>query len=195
MKLAYPLAIKNDFLFNKNSQNFIVNEIPLCEWSGEGEYLIVKVRKKDMDTWQMIETIASHLKISIKEIGYAELKDRDSMSMQYISVFAKYESQLKVFSHNKVKMLSMGRHNRELKIGHLKGNHFKVKLKKVLGIHKAKLDSSLNWISKNGVPNYFDTQRFGATKDNYLEGKDIIDGKVKMKNEKIKDSLIKSYQS
>jgi len=195
MKLAYPLAIKNDFLFKKNAQNFIVNEIPLYEWSGEGEHLIVKVRKKDMDTWQMIEVIASHLKISKKEIGYAGLKDKDSMSMQYISIFAKYESALKVFSHSKVKILSTTRHNNKLKIGHLKGNHFKVKLKKVLGIHKDKLDSSLNWISKNGVPNYFGTQRFGTTKDNYLEGKDIIDGKVKMRNRKIKDFLIRSYQS
>lgn len=195
MKLAYPLAIKNNFLFRKNSQNFVVNEIPLYEFSGEGEHLVVKVRKKDMDTWQMIEIIAKHLGIPKKEIGYAGLKDKDSMSMQYISIFAKHETKLSTFEDNKIKVLSTTRHNNKIKLGHLKGNHFKIKLKKVLGINKDKLDSALEWISKNGVPNYFGTQRFGTTKDNYLEGKDIIDGKKKMRNKKIKDFLIRSYQS
>ena len=195
MKLSYPLAVKNNFLFNKDSQNFIVDEIPLYEFSEQGEHLIVKVRKKDMDTWQMISVIASHLGISKREIGYAGLKDKDSMSMQYISIFAKYESKLNSFSHNKIKILNTTKHNNKIKLGHLKGNHFKIRLKKVLGIDKDKLDSSINWIKKNGVPNYFGIQRFGNKKNNFLEGKDIIDGKVKMRNKKIKDFLIKSYQS
>ncbi|MCB4776525.1 MAG: tRNA pseudouridine(13) synthase TruD, partial [Sulfurovum sp.] len=50
MKPIYPLNIKNEFLFNASSRDFTVEEIPLYEFSGEGEHLVLKIRKKEMTT-------------------------------------------------------------------------------------------------------------------------------------------------
>ena len=57
------------------------------------------------------------------------------------------------------------------------------------------LDSVLKWISANGVPNYFGHQRFGMYGDNWGEGKDIVEGKLKMRDRKKRDFLISAYQS
>ena len=195
-KLLYPVKVKNNFIFNPTSRDFIVDEIPLYTFTGEGEHLIVHVRKKDMTTWEMISAIAKYCKIKQRDIGYAGLKDKHAMTMQYISLLAKdNEEKLKTFNHEKIKILGTYRHNNKIRIGHLKGNHFKVRLKKVLGVQRDKLDSVLKWVKKNGVPNYFGNQRFGNHGDNWREGRDIVEGKLKMRDKKKRTFLLNAYQS
>jgi len=194
--LLYPVKVKNNFIFNPTSRDFIVDEIPLYEFTGEGEHLILHVRKKDMTTWEMVSAIAKYCKIKQRDIGYAGLKDKHAMTMQYISLLAKdNEAIMKTFNHEKIKILGTYRHNNKIRIGHLKGNHFKVRLKKVLGVQKDKLDSVVKWVKKNGVPNYFGNQRFGNTGDNWKEGKSIIEGTLKLRDRKKKTFLLNAYQS
>ena len=196
MKLLYPLKVRNDFIFTPTSRDFIVDEIPLYEFSGSGEHLIVHIRKKDMTTWELISTLAKYLKIKQRDIGYAGLKDKNSMSMQYISILAKgNEERLNSFNHDKIKILNIYRHNNKIKIGHLKGNRFKIRLKKILRVQRDKLDSTLKWIEKNGIANYFGSQRFGTDGNNWQEGRDIIKGKRKIRDRKTKNFLINAYQS
>jgi len=195
MKKIYPLHIDNEFYFSSTSNDFIVSEIPLYEFSGEGEHLVIHIRKKDMTTWELISALSSFLGIKKKEIGYAGLKDKNAMTMQYISIPAKFEEKLSSFSHPQVKILSTIKHNNKIRVGHLKGNHFKIRLKKVLGVQKDKLDSALKWIDKNGVPNYFGNQRFGTDGTNWIDGKKILDGKLKLRDRKTRDFLVGSYQS
>jgi len=196
MKLLYPLNIKNKFVFNPSPRDFIVDEIPLYEFSGDGEHLILHIRKKDMTTWEMIGAIARYLGIKNRDIGYAGLKDKNAMTMQYISLLAKgNEERLKNFTHEKIKILGTQRHNNKIRVGHLKGNHFKIRLKKVLGVQKDKLDSVLKWIKEHGVPNYFGNQRFGNNGNNWQEGKAIVEKKLKMRNRTTRTFLLNAYQS
>lgn len=191
----YPLKINNDFVFNPSSRDFIVDEVPLYEFTGDGEHLILHIRKKDLTTWEMIAAIANYLGIKQKEIGYAGLKDKHAMTMQYISLPAKYEAKLETFDHPKIKILNRYRHNNKIRVGHLKGNRFKIRLKKVLGIQRDKLDSVLQWIKANGIPNYFGNQRFGNEGNNWQEGEAIVEGKLNIRNKKTRTFLLNAYQS
>ncbi len=195
MKPIYPLNVKNEFLFNSSPRDFTVEEIPLYEFTGEGEHLILQVRKKDMTTWDMMDTISNHIGIRRRDMGYAGLKDKNAMTIQYISLPAKFQEKLASFTHDKIKILNSTKHNNKIRVGHLKGNKFNIRLKKVLGIQKDKLDSVLNWIKVNGVPNYFGNQRFGTDGNNWEDGKKLIDGELKIRDRKKKEFLMGSYQS
>ncbi len=195
MQKIYPLNVQNEFHFNSSARDFIVSEIPLYEFSGNGEHLVLHIRKKDLTTWQMLDILSNHLGIKRKEIGYAGLKDKNALTMQYISIPARLENILESFSHPQIKILSTTKHNNKIRVGHLKGNNFKIRLKKVLGVQKDKLDSTLKWIESNGVPNYFGHQRFGSDGSNWIDGKKILDGKLKIRDKKTKEFLIGSYQS
>ena len=195
MKPIYPLNVKNEFVFNSSARDFTVEEIPLYTFTGEGEHLVLQVRKKDMTTWEMLDVLSSHVGIRRRDIGYAGLKDKHAMTIQYISIMAIHEEKLKAFSHEKIKILSTIRHNNKIRVGHLKGNRFKIRLKKVLGVQKDKLDSVLKWIKANGVPNYFGNQRFGTDGNNWEDGKKLLDGTLKMRDRKKKEFLMGSYQS
>jgi len=195
MKLIYPLNVKNEFVFNSSPRDFTVEEIPLYVFTGEGEHLVLKVRKKEMTTWEMLDAISNHVGIRRRDMGYAGLKDKHAMTIQYISVMAIHEEKLKAFSHDKIKILETFRHNNKIRVGHLKGNRFNIRLKKVMGVQKEKLDSVLKWIKANGVPNYFGNQRFGTDGNNWEDGKKIIEGKLKIRDRKTREFLTGSYQS
>ncbi|MCB4744331.1 MAG: tRNA pseudouridine(13) synthase TruD [Sulfurovum sp.] len=195
MKPIYPLNIKNEFLFNASSRDFTVEEIPLYEFSGEGEHLVLKIRKKEMTTWEMLDAISTHLGIRRRDIGYAGLKDKHAMTIQYISLPIKFETKMTTFTHEKIKILDTFCHHNKIRIGHLKGNYFEIRLKKVLGVQKDKLNSVLKWIKANGVPNYFGNQRFGVNGNNWEEGKKLLEGTLKMRDKKTSEFLMGSYQS
>ena len=184
-----------DVYFKQSKDDFVVNEVPLYEFSNEGEHLILKLRKKDLATWDAIEILAKFLNCSSRDFGYAGLKDKNAMTVQSISVHRKYEEKLKSFQHENLKILETTYHNNKIKVGHLKGNKFFIRLKRVGAIEKRKIEEALGLIVTNGIPNYFGFQRFGIDGDNYKKGKDIIDGKLKEKRRNLKQMYINAYQS
>ena len=196
MDRFYSLAHASiDFRFKQSPRDFVVEEIPLYEFSGEGEHLIMFVRKKSISTLEMVGIFARYLGIKNRDIGYAGLKDKHAMTKQYISIHKQHEEALETFEHEGIKILSKTYHNNKIKIGHLKGNRFYIKLKKVNPTSALKLDESLKKISDSGMPNYFGYQRFGNDGDNHIDGEKIAKGEKKERNPKIKKLLISAYQS
>lgn len=186
---------KPSFVFNKSSKDFEVEEVPLYDFSGSGEHLIVKFRKKDMTTWEAVNTLSSIAGVKSKDVGYAGLKDKEGSTIQYFSIPCKFEEQLESFTHDRIKILSLSRHNNKLKPGHLKGNNFKLRLKKVLPKDASIIDSLTKEIGKEGMPNYFGFQRFGNDGDNHELGRQIVEGSRKERNKELKKLLISAYQS
>ncbi|QKF73675.1 tRNA pseudouridine 13 synthase [Aliarcobacter faecis] len=184
-----------DVVFKQSKDDFVVNEVPLYEFSGEGEHLILKLRKKDLATWDAIEILANYLKCSTREFGYAGLKDKNAMTVQHISVHRKYEEILKEFSHENIKILETTYHNNKIKIGHLKGNNFFIRLKRVGLVEKRKIEEAFSKIATFGMPNYFGFQRFGIDGENYKKGKAIVEGTLKERNRNLKQMFINAYQS
>jgi len=196
MDRFYSLAHASiDFRFKQSPRDFVVEEIPLYEFSGEGEHLILFIRKKSLSTSEMIGQIARYLGIKNKEIGYAGLKDKHAMTKQYISLHKKYEEALEGFNHENIKILSKTYHNNKIRIGHLKGNRFYIKVKKVNPTSAAKIDEALKNISDAGMPNYFGYQRFGNDGDNHILGEKLAKGEAKERNPRVKKLLINAYQS
>ncbi len=195
LNLLMPFNPKANFSFNQTPKDFIVKEEPLYSFSGDGEHLILKVRKRGLSTWEMIDIISNEVGVPKRDIGYAGLKDKNALTIQYISIPKKYQSTLKNLSHPDIKILDSTYHNNKIRVGHLKGNYFEIRLKKVLGASKDKIDSTLDWIESNGLPNYFGYQRFGVEGRNYIDGKKILDGELKLKDKKLSKFLVSAYQS
>jgi len=194
-KYIFPLRHRNDFHFKPSSRDFSVEEVPLYEFTGDGEHLVLKVRKKELTTWEMIDIFSNFLGIPKREIGYAGLKDKHAITTQYISMPKRVEGMLENFEHKNIKILDSYLHNNKIRVGHLKGNKFWLRFKKVLGTQKEIIEGVLEWIEQNGMPNYFGMQRFGNSGTNYLEGKALVKGKLKIRDKKKREFLISSYQS
>ncbi len=186
---------KIDFHFKQTPRDFVVEEIPLYDFSGEGEHIVMFVRKKNISTMEMVGIFARFLGVKNRDIGYAGLKDKHAMTKQYISINKQHEEALERFEHDGIKILSKTYHNNKIRIGHLKGNRFYIKLKKVNPTSAIKIDEAIKKISQNGMPNYFGYQRFGNDGNNHIDGEKIAKGEKRERNPKIKKLLINAYQS
>jgi len=186
---------KIDVVFKQSKEDFVVTEVPLYEFSGEGEHLILKIRKKDLSTWDAVEIIANYLGCRSRDIGYAGLKDKNAMTIQSISVHKKYEEKLNSFEHQNIKILEKTYHNNKIKVGHLKGNKFFIRLKRVGLIECKKIEGAVQELVTLGMPNYFGFQRFGIEGNNWQKGKDIIEGNLKEKRRNLRQMYINAYQS
>ncbi|MEF3190998.1 MAG: tRNA pseudouridine(13) synthase TruD [Campylobacterales bacterium] len=181
--------------FSKSARDFSVEEIPLYEPSGSGEHLYLKIRKKGLSTPELLEILSQYLGVKIRDIGYAGLKDKEGMTIQWISLPGSYEAKLNQLTHPHIKILAVSRHANKLRIGHLKGNRFFVRLKKVLPTDALKLTQALEHLKRDGLPNYFGYQRFGRDGDNAQAGKEILEGIRRERNLKVRELLVNAYQS
>ncbi|RAX53492.1 tRNA pseudouridine(13) synthase TruD [Helicobacter sp. 11-8110] len=185
------------FYFKQSPRDFVVEEIPLYSFDGEGAHWIVKVRKKNLTTFELINFFSSYFGVKSSEIGYAGLKDKNALTIQYLS-FPKHlinKSLLESFEHPEIKILEITAHNNKIKIGHLKGNKFFIRLKKLDKLNYQKIQQVVEKIKQLGIPNYFSYQRFGKTLDNYLLGQEIVNGKKKIRDKKMQNFFISAYQS
>ena len=172
---------KIDVLFKQTKDDFVVTEIPLYEFSGEGEHIIVKFRKKDLTTWDAVQIFSEQLGCKSRDIGYAGLKDKNAMTVQHISIPKKCEEKLDKFNHENIKVLKVTKHNNKIRVGHLKGNKFFIRLKRVTPLDAKKIEEAVSKIATFGMPNYFGFQRFGIEGNNYEKGKAIVNGQLKEK--------------
>lgn len=97
----------------------------------------------------------------MRDFGYAGLKDKQGSTFQYLSMPKKIREFLANFSHPKLKILETFIHENKLRIGHLKGKFFFIRLKKVMPSDALKLEQALMNLDKQGFANYFGYQRFG----------------------------------
>ncbi len=183
------------FKFYQNRDDFIVDEVPNIEFKGKGNFLILHVKKTDMTTWDMIAVFSEYLGVPAQKIGYAGLKDKNATTTQYISVESSYEKMMKQFRHPQIKILSITRHSKSIRMGDLAGNRFSINLFELDNIDAGRLEKCARKISKNGLPNYFGYQRFGRDSDSFKQAKDMLSGEIFIEDNKVKNFLISIYQS
>ena len=181
--------------FSKNSSDFVVRERALYEFSGRGEHLILHICKKDLSTKEALKLLSEYSGVKVKDFGYAGLKDKQGLTFQYLSLARKFEEKLRNFSHEKLKILDTFYHDNKLKIGHLRGNSFFIRLKKVSKINALKIKQAFEKLDEQGFANYFAYQRFGKFNDNYKQGLEILQGKRKLRDKKMRDFLLSAFQS
>jgi tRNA pseudouridine13 synthase len=166
--------------FRQCPEDFNVHEILDFEPSGEGEHLLVHIRKRDQNTQWIAGILAELANINRRDIGFCGLKDRFAIATQWFSLHLPgRDINLSQLQHNDYQILASGRHNKKLRRGDHAGNRFSIRLRD-FDIDFEQLSKRLKKIEKQGVPNYFAEQRFGWDANNLVKAQQlIVDGKLK----------------
>ena len=157
--------------------DFVVEEIPQYEFSGEGTHVYAFVQKKNMSTQDMMNLVARHVGVRTLDVGYAGRKDARAITRQWISVEHIDPAKLAALESPKLKILDITRHTNKLKVGHLKGNRFAIRLRNLSPpVHEAAPIAKriMDILSTKGAANYFGPQRFGYRGDSGLLGQTVI---------------------
>lgn len=176
--MALPY-VTNEFpgiggVLKERNEDFFVQEIPLYEPSGEGEHVYFEIQKIGLTTFDAISRIAKALNVPTREIGYAGLKDSRAITRQVFSLAGVTEQQVMDLKIDRLTVQWAARHGNKLRLGHLAGNRFAIKIRQVNPTDVVKLKEPLALLEKRGLPNFFGEQRFGRRGNNHLLGAALI---------------------
>ncbi|MHC4957778.1 MAG: tRNA pseudouridine(13) synthase TruD [Planctomycetota bacterium] len=155
-------------------EDFIVDEIPLYELTGEGEHVWFQVRKRGIDTFEATRRIAAALDENERYFSYAGLKDGRAVTTQWMSTDTADEERIRALDVPKVKILQVRRHVNRIKLGHLRGNRFRITVRATAPNSTGRAAEILDVLVRRGAPNFFGHQRFGARLNSHLCGEAIL---------------------
>lgn len=143
-------------------EDFQVDELPAFEPTGEGEHLLLTVRKRGQNTAHVARRLAQWAGLPEMAVSYAGLKDRHAVTTQRFSVHLpkRVAPDLALLDDADIQVVASTWHNRKLQRGALAGNRFGLVLREVEG-DRAAIDARLDEIAARGIPNWFGEQRFG----------------------------------
>ena len=157
-------------------EDFRVDEIPSYLPSGSGEHCYLTIEKQGITTLEAIHRIAKQLKISERDIGYAGMKDAVGITRQTISVQWLSPEKAREIELDGVRVVGAARHTNKLKLGHLKGNRFRIVVRGVEAAAAQLVQPIVDILATRGVPNYFGSQRYGAQGNSHLIGMALLRG-------------------
>jgi len=180
---ALALAPLMQATYKTNAEDFVVNEVLPLNLTGEGEHLWLHIQKSGMNTAFLAKLLAEWADIPLRDVGYSGLKDRHAITTQWFSLrLPKKQLPTTDFlptdlgENETVQILTQHWHNKKLNRGAHRANQFIITLRDIkfeaetsVVEYQQQIQQHLEYISQNGVPNYFGPQRFGHGGNNIRE--------------------------
>ena len=160
--------------------DFVVTEVLNFEFSDDGEHDWLWVEKVGANTVWVAEQLAFHASISVRDVGYAGLKDRHAVTRQWFSVRrpGAEGTDWTTLKADGVRILDQKLHRRKLKRGTHKSNTFRIAVRGgEIASLGGEIAERLEAIRAQGVPNYFGEQRFGRDGGNIELGRAVVAGR------------------
>lgn len=159
-------------------EDFIVQEDLGYEPEGEGEHHYLYIRKTGENTDWVARQLANFAQVSPRDVAYAGKKDRHAVTEQWFSVHLPGKRKLlnwSMFGGDTIQVLKQDRHRRKIKLGNLRGNRFKIRVRNI--------SNESDFVSRAarleaGLPNYFGEQRFGMQGNNLVCGLQMLAGEL-----------------
>ena len=155
-------------------EDFVVEEVPAYEPCGDGEHTYFRVEKRGISTMQLVKEIAAKLDLPPRAISYAGLKDAHAVARQTFSAQFVPEDRIEGLSLESARILWVSRHRNKLRVGHLRGNRFTVRIRDVVPDAATRAAVILEELTRHGVPNAYGPQRFGKRGDNAVAGYHLL---------------------
>ncbi len=157
-------------LFKECDEDFLVTEIPAYLPCGEGEHLYLEIEKRGITTPEAIKRIGRALNIQEREIGYAGMKDSKGITRQTLSLPRITPEAALGLQLPGITPLNAAFHKNKLRLGHLRGNRFKILVRGVAQGGADHARETLRILEQRGVPNFFGAQRYGVQGNSHLIG-------------------------
>jgi tRNA pseudouridine13 synthase len=164
-------VIKGDY------EDFVVEEKPLYPADGRGTHTYFLLEKAGLTTQQAVHDLARALNVRRQEIGFAGLKDARAVTRQWMSVEHVDPDAVRKIDLPRLRILEVTQHGNKLRLGHLKANHFQIRVREAETERLGELQQAVQRLQQVGVPNYFGPQRFGYRGDTGEVGKAVLHGR------------------
>lgn len=162
---------------------------------GEGEQLLVRLRKTGCNTRFVADALARYLKIPAREVSFAGMKDRHAVTEQTfcLRLPGKEMPDMRGFDLEGCEILQVSRHKRKIRTGALAGNAFSLVLREVSD--RPATEQRLALIKQSGAVNYFGEQRFGRNGHNLTMVSEWARGEITVRDRNKRSLLLSTARS
>ena len=158
--------------------DFVVEELPLYPALGVGDHAYLTVEKRGITTTEAVRRVARALGVPPKAIGFAGMKDAHAVAVQTLSVEHVPIGRCReaLADVDRVRLLDAKLHRNKIKLGHLAGNRFVLRVRGCAPNAAATARAVLDELVRRGCPNLYGEQRFGNRADNDAVGRLLVRG-------------------
>jgi tRNA pseudouridine13 synthase len=143
-------------------EDFEVEELTNVKAGTEGQFSLYRLEKRGWSTPDAVEALAHRWHLERRRVSYGGLKDRHARTSQYLTV---QRGPRRDLSHDKITVTYLGRVSEPYTSSNIHGNRFRLVLRDVTEEDARAAAQALEETRGDGVPNYFDDQRFGSVGD------------------------------
>ena len=178
-------------------EDFVVEEIPLYDFSDQGNFAFLLLKKVNLSTLDFVALIRKHLDLRDEEVGLAGWKDKRAITSQWVSVprdkiTARRLGQL---AGDGIQTVEQRHHSHKLRTGHLLGNRFSILLRQADSEAENRAQDIIQQLQTLGLPNFYGPQRFGASGNNPEKGLALLLGQYRLRSMRKRKLLLSSYSS
>jgi len=139
-------------------EDFQVEELTDLQ-PGEGKFSLYRLDKSGWTTPDALQAIRRRWQLDLRRLSYGGLKDRHAQTIQHFTVFHGPQRRL---THQGFTVTYLGQVAEPFHADHIRANHFQLILRDVSKEERAIFSEAFEEVRTQGVPNYFDDQRFGS---------------------------------
>lgn len=140
-------------------QDFRVKELLDPEYlRPSGKHRVYRVKKRKRTSLEAASVLADLVGVPASEVGMAGLKDRQAVTLQYMSVPSRREVH---FNESDLVIEPAGFASEPLSSAHSLGNGFEITVRGIRPRELSELGAHIEAVREHGVVNYFGDQRFG----------------------------------
>jgi tRNA pseudouridine13 synthase len=125
----------------------------------DGPFALYRLSKQSIGTPEAVDAIAEKWKLQPNQIAFAGLKDKHALTQQFLTI---HHGPKRGISQSNLELEYISQTTRPIHASDIISNRFQIVIRDLLDgeIHAAA--NSLASIAADGLPNYFDSQRFGS---------------------------------
>lgn len=143
----------------RQPDDFQVEELPLISAGPRGRHTLYRLTKSGLGTLEAVEAICRRWNVAGRRVSYGGLKDRHARTIQYLTIF---DGPARPLREASFELAPLGQVERPYGPDQFRGNRFAVTLRDLTPAGVAKAERALGELPRDGLPNYFDDQRFGS---------------------------------
>lgn len=139
-------------------EDFQVAELTEFAASG-GPFALYRLSKQSLGTPEAIDEIIRRWHIPRPRLSYGGLKDRHAITQQYVSI---RNGPRRNLSEKNLELCYLGQCDRHFTPRDIAGNRFTIVIRDLSEAGLAAAKVAVGETARDGLPNYFDDQRFGS---------------------------------
>jgi tRNA pseudouridine13 synthase len=141
-------------------EDFQVEELTEVRPQDSGPFALYRLEKRNLNTLDALQIVRRRWKIERQRISFGGLKDRHALTVQYFTIFHGPERRL---TQTGLRVDYMGRATAPFSGQDTRGNRFHIAVRDLTEEEIRYAQQAIEEIRRDGLPNYFDQQRFGSS--------------------------------